>query len=75
MINWDEPLWEFIWTLTPLAEISLSPEEVRLIHVIFGKGKPSALQVRLALTPLIVDSAGGATSTTGGPKSNTKELQ
>lgn len=75
MINWDEPLWEFISTSTPLAEISFSPEEVCLIHVIFGKGKPSALQVRLALTPLKVDSAGGTTSTTGGPKSNTKELQ
>ena len=75
MINWDEPLWEFISTSTPLAEISLSPEEVCLLHVIFGEGKPSALQVRLALTPLTVDSAGGTTSTTGGPKSNTKELQ
>ena len=39
----------------------------------FGKGKPSELHVKLAATPLKVDSAGGITSTTtAGPKSKTK---
>ena len=74
-INWDEPLWEFIWTLTPLAEISLSPKPVCFIHTMFGKGKPLTLQVKLAVTPFKVDSAGGTISTTGGPKSKTKGLQ
>ena len=42
----------------------------------FGKGKPSELHVKLAATPLKVDSAGGITSTTtAGPESKTKGLQ
>ena len=40
-----------------------------------GKGKPSELQVKLAVAPLKMDSAGGIISTTGGPKSETKGLQ
>ena len=57
-----------------LAEISLSPELVCFIHTMFGTGKPYALQVKLAVTPLKVNCAGGTISTTGGPKRKTKGL-
>ena len=58
-----------------LAESSLSPKLVCFIHTMLGKGKPSELQVKLAVAPLKMDSAGGIISTTGGPKSETKGLQ
>ena len=58
-----------------LTEISLSPKPVCFTHVKLGKGKPSALQVKLAVTPLKVESAGGISSTiTAGPKSKTKRV-
>lgn len=40
----------------------------------FGTGKPSELHVKLAVTPLKVDSAGGIISATGGPKNKNKRL-
>ena len=65
---------EFIWTLKLLAEISFSPKLVCFIHTMFGKGKPSELQVKLAVTPLKVDSTGASISTKT-PRSKTKGLR
>ena len=53
--------------LTLLAVISFSVDPIRLIQIMFGNGKPVALQVKLAGTPLTVGSKGEITVALAGP--------
>lgn len=61
MVSLEDPVVDITWYFTPPGTISTTLVPLCLVHIMFGEGRPVALQVRLAEEPSLKASTLGGT--------------